>query len=134
MDLEQVKKNVRQYIRLKDEVGVLTTRQNELKSRLLSELDEVEADDKGHRVLELNDDIVGDVRITKQKRVSKSLDMNVAETILTQKGIKDTCIKMVPVLDEGAIMSAFYEGYLTEEDIDSMFPAKESYAFLLDNK
>jgi hypothetical protein len=36
------------------------------------------------------------------------------------------------VLDESAIMSAFYEGYLTEEDIDTMFPAKESFAFILD--
>ena len=134
MDLEQIKNTVRQYIRLKDEVGVLTTRQNQLKSRLLETLDEVEADDKGHRTLTITDDVVGSVKLIKQRRVSKSLDMDVAETILTQKGIKDTCIKMVPTLDEGAIMSAFYEGYLTEADIDAMFPSKESYAFLLDNK
>ena len=41
---------------------------------------------------------------------------------------------MVPVLDEDAIMSAFYEGYLTEEDIDAMFPSKTSYAFIVDAK
>jgi len=40
----------------------------------------------------------------------------------------------VPMLDEDAIMSAFYSGYLTEEDIDAMFPAKVSYAFLVDTK
>ena len=96
-------------------------------------LDEVEPDDRGHRVLSVNDDIVGNIKVTKQKRVSKTLDMAVAEEILTRKGIKDACIKMVPTLDDSAIMSAFYEGYLTEEDIDKMFPAKESYAFLLDS-
>jgi len=41
---------------------------------------------------------------------------------------------MVPVLDEDAIMTAFYEGYLTEEDIDFMFPSKTSYAFIVDAK
>ena len=60
--------------------------------------------------------------------------MDLAEAILINKGIKDQCIKMVPTLDEGAIMAAFYEGYLTEEDIDTMFPSKESFAFLVDNK
>jgi hypothetical protein len=133
MDLEQVKKTLRQYVSLKNEIGVLTTRQSELKSRLMVSLDEVEPDDRGHRVLSVNDDIVGNIKVTKQKRVSKTLDMAVAEEILTRKGIKDACIKMVPTLDDSAIMSAFYEGYLTEEDIDKMFPAKESYAFLLDS-
>lgn len=134
MNLEEIKKSVRQFIRLKDEVGVLTTRQNQLKSRLMDELNNVEPDDRGHRVFEFTDEDYGDIKITKQRKVFKNLDMDIAEEILTRKGIRDTCIKMVPTLDEGAIMSAFYEGYLTEEDIDSMFPAKESYAFLLDKR
>jgi len=133
MDLNDIKSNVRQYLRLKDEVGVLTTRQTELKKRLLNSLDEIEPDDRGHRVLNVTDDLVGEVRLTKQRRVSKTLDMDVAEEILKNKKIYDQCINMVPVLDEGAIMSAFYEGYLTENDIDTMFAAKESYAFLVDN-
>jgi len=67
----------------------------------------------------------------KQRRVSKNLDMDVAEDILTKKGIRDKCIKMVPQIDEAAIMAAFYEVYLTEDDIDTMFPAKVTYAFLV---
>lgn len=131
MDAESIKKYARQYIVLKDELGVLTTRQNELKSRILKELDQVEPDMGGHRLFTFTDEHLGDVRVIKQRRVSKTLDMDTAEEILTRKGIKDACIKMVPTLDEAAIMSAFYEGHLTEEDIDSMFPAKESYAFIL---
>lgn len=131
MDTESIKKNARQYAALKDEIGLLTNRQNELKSRLMADLDEVEADANGHRVFEFNDPNMGDVKLTKQRRVSKTLDMQIAEDILSKNGIKDACIKMVPVLDEAAIMSAFYEGYLTEEEIDAMFPAKESYAFIL---
>ena len=117
---------------LKDELDLITKRQNEIKQRLIEVVDAVEADDRGHRVLTINDEAVGDVTLTRQRRVSKLLNMEVAEEILTKKGIKDTCIKMVPTIDEGAIMSAFYENYLTEDDIDAMFPSKVSYAFLLD--
>lgn len=131
MDLDSIKKYARQFIVLKDEVGVLTSRQNELKSRIMKELDVVEPDMNGHRVYEFADEHLGDIKLTKQRRVSKTLDMQIAEDILTRKGIKDACIKMVPVLDEAAIMSSFYEGLLTEEEIDAMFPAKESYAFLV---
>ena len=134
MNLDDVKKNLRQFLTLKNEIGVLSTRQSELKGRLMIALEEVEPDDKGHRTLQVVDEHVGEVRLTKQRRVSKTLDMTLAEAILTNKGIKDQCIKMVPTLDEGAIMAAFYEGYLTEEDIDAMFPSKESFAFLVDNK
>ena len=117
---------------LKDELDLITKRQTEIKQRLIAVVDAVEADDRGHRILTINDEVTGDITLTRQRRVSKSLDMDVAEEILTKKGIKDTCIKMVPTIDEGAIMSAFYENYLTEEDIDAMFPSKVSYAFLLD--
>jgi hypothetical protein len=134
MSLDDIKKNVRQFLALKNEIGVLSTRQTELKSRLLNALDSVEPDDKGHRTMQIIDDHVGEVRLVKQRRVSKTLDMDIAEAILVNKGIKDQCIKMVPTLDEGAIMAAFYEGYLTEEDIDTMFPSKETFAFLVDNK
>jgi hypothetical protein len=133
MELDELKKNLRQYLSLKGEVDLLSKRQNELKKRLSDSLDDVEADDRGHRKFTVTDDIKGEVTLTKQKRVSKTLDMEVAEDILTKRGIKDNCIKMVPMLDESAIMSAFYEGYITEEDIDAMFPAKVSYAFLVEN-
>lgn len=131
MDIESIKKHARQFIFLKDEIGVLSTRQTEIKTRLMAQLDEVEADMNGHRVFEFKDDTLGDLKLTKQRRVSKTLDMSIADNILIKKGIRDACIKTVEVLDESAIMSAFYEGYLTEEDIDAMFPAKESYAFIV---
>jgi len=134
MNIEELKKNARQFLALKTEMGMLADRQNELKSRMTQDIDTLEPDDKGHRVISFEDAIMGNIKVTKQRRVSKNLDMNVAEQILTDKGIKNTCIKMVPVLDEAAIMAAFYEGYLTESDIDTMFPAKETFAFIVENK
>ena len=113
MEQTELKRNVRQYLALKGELEVLTTRQLEIKKRLIEVVEEEPANDNGHRLLSVEDDIVGGVTLTRQKKVSKNLDMDVAEEILTKKGIKDTCIKMMPVLDEAAIMDAFYDGYLT---------------------
>ena len=129
-----IKSKVRQYLALKDEAALLTKRTNQIKDELLEEVEAAEFDDRGHKKLVITDDIKGEVTLTKQRRVSKNLDMNVAEEILTSKGIKDKCIKMVPTLDESSIMSAFYEGLLTEADIDAMFPSKVTYAFLVDAK
>jgi hypothetical protein len=131
MDIKSI---VRQYLSLKDEAALLSSRSNQLKEQLLNAVDEEEFDEKGHKKLILDDEIKGQVTLTKQRRVSKNLDMNVAEELLTAKGIKDKCLKMVPILDESAIMAAFYEGLLTEDDIDAMFPAKVTYAFLVDAK
>lgn len=134
MSLDNLKKNARQFLTLKGEMSALADRQSELKKRMTQDLDAIEPNESGHRVVEFEDATIGNIKITKQRRVSKTLDMDIADQILTSKGIKNTCVKMIPTLDEAAIMAAFYEGYLTEEDIDAMFPAKETFAFIVDNK
>jgi hypothetical protein len=131
MDLQSVKNEVRQYLSLKDQADLLSKRQTEIKTRLTASIDEHGSeDDRGHIVLNIPDE-ENEISIMKQKRVSKNLDIAAAEIILTKKGIKDTCIKMTPTLDESAIMAAFYNGHLTEEDIDTMFPSKVTYAFIV---
>jgi len=132
MILEDLRTNLRQYLSIKGEVELLTNRLNTIKARLTEHVDASgETTDKGHKVITVDDPIKGEVVLTKQRKVSKNLDMSVAETMLEERGIKDQCIKMVPVIDESAIMAAFYEGKLTESDIDSMFPEKITYAFIV---
>ena len=126
--------NVRQYIMLRDETKTLTERQSSIKKLLSSHMETIIPDDKGHHVLRLSDAQAGSVTLTRQRRVSKSLDMDIAEDILTKKGIKEVCTKTITVLDDGAIMAAYAQGRLTEEDIDAMFPAKVSYAFLVETE
>jgi hypothetical protein len=132
MSLNDLKSNLRQYLALKKEVEVLSKRQDEIKSRLKLTVEAAgETDDRGHVTLKVEDDIIGDVTLTQQRRVSKTLDMNVAENLLKERGIYDKCVKMVPVLQEDAIMSCVYTGELSEADVDNMFPAKVSFAFLV---
>jgi hypothetical protein len=134
MEQEELKRNLRQYIALKGEIKLLGGRESELKARLTKVLDDVEPNENGHRVLKVEDSDTGEVTMTRQRRVSKTLDIDKAAEILDAKGIKEECIKLIPTLDEDAIMTAFYNGKITEEDIDAMFPTKVSYAFLVDNK
>ena len=132
MSLNDLKSNLRQYLALKKEVEVLSKRQDEIKSRLKLTVEAAgETDDRGHVTLKVEDDIIGDVTLTQQRRVSKTLDMNVAEDLLKERGIYDKCVKMIPVLQEDAIMSCVYTGELSEADVDNMFPAKVSFAFLV---
>lgn len=132
MSLEQFKEQVRQYVVVKDEVKFLSDREYEIKQRVIESLKEFgEEDSRGHIIVEVNDEKTGINSVVHQKRISKSLDMDKAETILTSKGIKDRCIKMVPTINEDEIMAAYYEGLITEQEVDEMFPAKVTYALLL---
>jgi hypothetical protein len=123
---------VRQNVTLKDRIDSTVAIQNDIKEKLRDGLKELgEVDDRGHLVVEVNDDLTGIKKVVNQRKVSKSLDMSVAEEVLKEKGLHDRCVMMVPVLDEEAIMAAYYEGLVTEEDIDRMFPAKVSWALVM---
>ncbi len=132
LDRKQLQNNVQQFVALKEEITRLSDRKKELQERLVTVLKEYgEVDGRGHIILEVNDPVTGTEKITHQRKVSKSLDMDAADKILSEKNLKDKCIVMVPTLDESQIMASFYKGELTEEDIDAMFPAKVSYAFIV---
>jgi hypothetical protein len=127
MDINTVKQTVKQYLSLKSEIDLLVDRSTELKKRLTADVEELgKTDDRGHVVLELDD-----IKLTKQRKVTKNLDMDIAEKLLKEKNIYEKCVKMVPVLQENEILACVYTDELSESDIDEMFPSKISYAFLV---
>lgn len=130
--LADITSDVQQFVALKDQIALLTNRQKEIKTRLQKAVtDHGDTDGRGHQVLEINDPVSGVNTITNQRRVSKSLDENAAEKILADKDLIEECVEFVPTLNEEAIMAAFYKGQLSEADIDEMFPAKVTYAFII---
>ena len=132
MNVEDMLDLVRQNATLKDRIDSTIAIQNDIKEKLRDGLKELgEVDDRGHVVVEINDDITGIKRVLNQRKVSKSLDMDIAEDILKEKGLHERCVTLIPVLDEEAIMAAYYEGLVTEEDIDKMFPAKITWALVM---
>ena len=127
MDINTVKQTVKQDLSLKSEIDLLVDRSTELKKRLTADVEELgKTDDRGHVVLELDD-----IKLTKQRKVTKNLDMDIAEKLLKEKNIYEKCVKMVPVLQENEILACVYTDELSESDIDEMFPSKISYAFLV---
>jgi len=132
MSLESIKPTLRQFLALKAEAELITNRVNDLKKILIEEVENYgEEGMNGHIYLNIDDDIKGSLTLTKQRKVSNPLDIEIAEKLLEERGIKNECIKMIPTLDDSAIMAAHYTGKLSEEDIDAMFPAKVSWAFIL---
>jgi len=132
-DLEPIRKEVQQYVLLKDEVTSIESRVGVLRKRLLSTIEDLgETNDKGSIVLPINDSTSNTASIIKQRRVSKVFDEDKANNLLAEKGLFDSCVKTITVLDQDAVMAAYYDGKLTDEDIETMFPEKVSWALILE--
>ena len=122
---------VREFISYKKQIDKLSKAQDELKKDLMQTVEEIgEVDDSGHQWLHLPEEVDGYSALQRQRRVSQKLDMDAAEEILKKKGLYDKCVKMVPMIDEDAVMGALYLGELTEEDIDQIFPKAITWAFV----
>lgn len=128
-DPEDLNSQVREYVKLKQTLDALTSRQKELREKLFEQIDlNGEEDDKGNVQLELGFDVDGIVRIEKQRRVTRKLDELKAEEIIETLGLGDEVYEMKRVINEDALMAAHYEGKITEDDIDSMFPSNVVWA------
>jgi hypothetical protein len=134
-NLEPIRKEVQQYVFLKDEVSNLETRVNEIKKRIISSVEQLGTpNDKGSLVLSIEDEKSGTANVVKQRRVSKQFDEDTANKILADKGLFESCTETITVLDQDAVMAAYYNGLLTDEDIEAMFPEKVSWALILEKK
>jgi len=132
VNLHDIIDYVRQNVTLKERIDELTAVQSDIKKSLKQGIEELgETDDRGHIVIDLGEEVGGIRKVMQQKRVSKNLDIEIAEKLLNEKGLHDRCVTMVPVLDEAEIMAAYYEGLITEDDIDTMFPAKITWALVM---
>jgi len=128
MALQDYVEDARQYRAIKDQEKLLADRKKLLRDKLVAVLQaEGTEDDSGHLRLELNDDL----KLTYQRKESKSIKLEEAEEMLKAKGIWEDCVEYVPVIKDDAIMAAHYKGQITEEEIDSLVDTKVTYAFIL---
>jgi len=134
-NMDTIKRELQQYVTLKDEAEAITERVTTIKKRLTAYIEDLgEPNEKGSIVLPVEDDRTGTRAIVKQRRVSKQFDENTANDLLKSKGLFDTCTTTVTMLDQDAVMAAYYEGKLTDSDIDTMFPEKVTWALVLGKK
>jgi hypothetical protein len=133
--METIKRELQQYVTLKDEAEAITERVTTIKKRLTAYIEDLgEPNEKGSIVLPVEDERTNTRAIVKQRRVSKQFDENTANDLLKSKGLFDTCTTTVTMLDQDAVMAAYYEGKLTDSDIDTMFPEKVTWALVLEKK
>lgn len=130
-DPENLGHQVKEYLMVKKTIEDMESRQKELREKLFAVLDtEGLEDDKGNIQLDLDEEVLGIVRLEKQRRVSRKIDELKSEEIIETLGLGEEVYKMVRTIDEDALMAAFYEGKITEEELDEMFPSKVTWALM----
>jgi hypothetical protein len=128
-DPDSLDAQVREYMKLKTAIDSMESRQKEIRQKLMDAIDtEGFEDSNGNQQLELPSSIEGVLRLEKQRRVSRKLNEAKAEEILTMLGLYDDIFVMTPTLDEDALMAAFYEDKISEEELDDMYPANVTWA------
>lgn len=126
---------VREYISVKNTADVLDARKEDLRKAIFAHMDEnAEYDDKGNLFVELPQEIDGIVRVEKQRRTVRKIDENAAEDVLKRLELMEECTTTKIVVDEEALMKAFYDGRITEDDLEQIYPAKVTWAVRLAKK
>jgi hypothetical protein len=106
-----------------------------LKEKIFAHIDEEgEVDGSGNLFYEFPAEIEGVKMFQKQRRVTRKIEEGVAEQIISDKGLEDELYKTIRVVDEDALMAALYEGKLTEEEIEEMYPQKIVWALVMNKK
>jgi hypothetical protein len=122
---------VSEFISLRSRIDDMSKQRDSIKADLSELVDTVgEPDEKGNLWLRLPHEVDGFTSLQRQRKVSQSLDEDTAVELLKAKGLYDRCYAMLPVLKEDEVMACLYEGLITEEEVDKMFPKRVSYAFL----
>jgi hypothetical protein len=132
---DSLEAQVREYLKVKETIEQMESRQRELREKLFEKIDEEGfEDDKGNILLEFDAAIDGIVRLEKGRRVTRKIDELKAEEIIEATGIGDDVYKTVRIIDEDALMAMLYQDKITEEQLDEMFPAKIVWALLTKKK
>lgn len=135
VDENDITVQAKEYAFTKQQIEYWEKQQKDLKAKLFERLDaEGEPDSKGNIVIELPEEVDGFVAVTKQRRVSRKINEEAAEAIITEKGLEDTLYKTIRVVDEDALMAALYNDELSEAEIDEMYPENVVWALVMNKR
>lgn len=126
---DDINTQVREYISVKNTIDMMEIRRTDLRTNIFEYLEQHgEYDEKGNIFFELPSSFDGYVRVEKTKRVTRKIDEVAAETILAENNLEDEIYETVRVVSEDKLMAAFYEGKITEDELERIFPAKVVWA------
>jgi hypothetical protein len=136
LDLKALRQEVWDWYALKRQEALLAPKLKNGTNRfkdLLTKYGEKDPTD-GSIYLDL-DEPIGDQRIQFLKNLcvtqSNIINTDVAEEILTDKGMWEEMTEVVRVPDESRISAAYYDNRITDDEFARMFPKVTSYRFFL---
>ena len=133
--VDDLESQAKQYIFFKKQVEYFESEIKSLREKLFEDIDSNgELDGSGNLFVELSTEIDGVTMLQKQKRVSRKIDPQMADNLIVSKGLETELYKTIQVIDEDALMAALYEGKLTEEEVDLMYPQKIVWALILNKR
>lgn len=119
-----------EYLALKRAMKDFEAREKELKTELRSmATNHGEVNDKGSQILDL-----GPYRISNERRVTRKLKPD-AYQILKDMGLENDDLSTLfgpPLLDSALVEQAYYQGRLTDEHVQAIIDAKESFALMVE--
>lgn len=120
-----------EYITFKKQADTITKRTDELKKQLSAVVEtQGYTDDKGSEYIDFSAPVEGFAGLKRERRVYQTLDEEKAFAVLAKKKLTSTCTRVITVVDEDAVQAAFYDGHLTQADLDQMFSVRINYAFV----
>jgi len=133
--VDDLESQAKQYIFFKKQVEYFESELKSLREKLFEDIDaNGEVDGSGNLFVELSSEIDGVTMLQKQKRVSRKIDPQMADNLIVSKGLESELYKTIQIIDEDALMAALYEGKLTEEEVDLMYPQKIVWALILNKR
>jgi hypothetical protein len=125
LDLEYVKRLAEEYKNSKQILEDIEKRTNGLKKELADiVIEHGVADDKGHMWVQ-----VGDVKLKRERRVSRSFDTESARAWAEENGHWDEVKEVVEVISEDKMLGLAWTNKDLASTIQGFYVEKESWAF-----
>lgn len=121
-----------QYLKIRRGREGLQKNEDLLKKELLVVLTETgDEDDKGNRFYYLDEpdqDVTG---VKRERRVAQIMDSVAAMALIEKYKLQDSCIEMVPQINEDGLLAANFGGQIPDEEFASLYTEKETFALVL---
>jgi hypothetical protein len=126
---------VEQYLKYRWGREGLQTLEDSTKKELMAWLESHGENEDGHRYFHLpypvdnGKTVVTGVK--RERRSSSVMDADAAMALVEKYSLQETCVEMVPVLNEDALLAANFEGAIPDEEFKAIYTEKETFAFIL---
>lgn len=135
LDLETLREQVSAWYAVKRQSSVITDKLNEGKKKLVEIVQRFGEKDpeKGSLFLKLEEP-VGEKRISVlkyQRSSSRGTNEQEIERILRRKDLWDSMTRTIQVPDSDLIFAGYYDGKITEDELEQMFPQNIRFSFIL---